>query len=209
MSALNDDKKWKLNIIKRIKKVENDSNFQIIPQNESYEQLYIIFKLKNGHYKGQLHILDLNLNPKKSKSDRYPLSPPNVNFITKIFHTNISPTTGYVCLDILQDQWSPIMNFDIIVQTIILLLDDPAPVGNHMNGIAAKLQQACQKKFNNIKDELKSDEYEKKYNECFEPFNLACDIDYRKNKKTLQTYISMFSKFDLSDLDLNNKKKVL
>lgn len=205
MSALADDKKWKQNIIKRIKKVESDPNFQIIPHNEkSYEKLYIMFKLENGHYKNQIHILYLDLNPKKNKEDRYPLSPPKVNFITKIFHTNISPANGHVCLDILQDRWSPIMNFDLIVQTIILLLDDPAPIGSHLNATAAKLQQSCQKKFNKVKDELKSDEYENIYDKCFEPFNLACCIDYKKNKSMLLEFIPKFSKFNQSIL--NNKE---
>uniref|UniRef100_A0A7S1VCB2 UBC core domain-containing protein n=1 Tax=Grammatophora oceanica TaxID=210454 RepID=A0A7S1VCB2_9STRA len=37
----------------------------------------------------------------------YPLVPPNIKFMTKIFHPNIHFKTGDVCLDILKKEWSP------------------------------------------------------------------------------------------------------
>jgi len=39
-------------------------------------------------------------------SDRYPFSPPNVKFVTSIYHCNVSES-GTLCLDILRNKWSP------------------------------------------------------------------------------------------------------
>ncbi len=52
---------------------------------------------ENGNF-----LLDLRI-----PSD-YPISPPKVKFMTKIFHPNIHFTTGEICLDILKpDYWTP------------------------------------------------------------------------------------------------------
>jgi ubiquitin-conjugating enzyme E2 S len=37
---------------------------------------------------------------------QYPLTPPTVHFITKIFHPNIAPRTGEVCVNTLKRDWN-------------------------------------------------------------------------------------------------------
>ena len=36
----------------------------------------------------------------------YPMVPPMVHFLTKIYHPNID-RVGRVCLDVIKDRWSP------------------------------------------------------------------------------------------------------
>lgn len=56
----------------------------------------------------------------------YPFTSPNVKFITKVYHPNIS-NTGEVCLSILKGKWSPATTSLKILESISSLLVTPNP----------------------------------------------------------------------------------
>ena len=70
-------------------------------------------------------------------SDEYPYKPPKVKFLTKMFHPNIY-NDGSICLDILQNMWSPVYDISSILTSIQSLLCDPNPL-SPANNEAAEL----------------------------------------------------------------------
>jgi hypothetical protein len=49
--------------------------------------------------------------------EQYPNKPPGVKFISKMFHPNVY-ATGELCLDILQNRWSPTYDVAAILTSI-------------------------------------------------------------------------------------------
>jgi ubiquitin-conjugating enzyme E2 N len=58
--------------------------------------------------------------------DNYPMVPPKVRFLTKIYHPNID-RLGRICLDILKDKWSPALQIRTVLLSIQALLSAPNP----------------------------------------------------------------------------------
>jgi len=56
----------------------------------------------------------------------YPMCPPKVRFLTKIYHPNID-RLGRICLDILKDKWSPALQIRTVLLSISALLSSPVP----------------------------------------------------------------------------------
>ncbi|GHP01260.1 hypothetical protein PPROV_000001600 [Pycnococcus provasolii] len=71
--------------------------------------------------------------------EHYPEKPPRVRFTTDMFHPNVY-TDGTLCLDLLQDQWSPCHNVSSLLTSIQSLLTDPNPA-SPANPDAAQLYQ--------------------------------------------------------------------
>ncbi len=78
-------------------------------------------------------------------TEDYPNKPPKVVFVTKMFHPNIY-ANGQICLDILQNQWSPIYDIAAILTSIQSLLTDPNP-NSPANVTAAKLYQSNRREY--------------------------------------------------------------
>ncbi|EZG43334.1 putative ubiquitin-conjugating enzyme E2 [Gregarina niphandrodes] len=76
----------------------------------------------------------------------YPARPPVVRFITSIFHPNVYQN-GDICLDILQNQWTPIYDISGILTSIRSLLSDPNPQ-SPANSEAARLYVENRREYN-------------------------------------------------------------
>ncbi|KAK3991343.1 kinesin heavy chain [Cladorrhinum sp. PSN332] len=77
--------------------------------------------------------------------EQYPNKPPSVKFISQMFHPNVY-ATGELCLDILQNRWSPTYDVAAILTSIQSLLNDPN-TGSPANVEASNLYKDNRKEY--------------------------------------------------------------
>lgn len=71
-------------------------------------------------YKDGIFELSINLG-------NYPMQPPKVFLLTKIFHPNIHFQTGEICLEVFKENWTPSWTLESIIRAILFLLSNPNP----------------------------------------------------------------------------------
>ncbi|MHB1952557.1 MAG: ubiquitin-conjugating enzyme E2 [Sulfobacillus sp.] len=111
-------------IAKELNDIEKDppSNCSAGPDNPDnlFKWVATVMGPEDSPYYGGVFNLTINF------PSEYPFKPPKVQFVTKIYHPNIS-RTGMICLDILKDQWSPALTVSKMLLSICSLLTDPNP----------------------------------------------------------------------------------
>ncbi|QRC99315.1 hypothetical protein JI435_066430 [Parastagonospora nodorum SN15] len=90
--------------------------------------------------------------------DQYPYKSPSIGFVNRIFHPNIDELSGSVCLDVINQTWSPMYDMINIFEVFLpQLLRYPNPT-DPLNGEAAALLMREPKSY-----DAKVKEYVQKY----------------------------------------------
>ncbi|KAI0174806.1 ubiquitin-conjugating enzyme [Pestalotiopsis sp. NC0098] len=90
--------------------------------------------------------------------DQYPYKSPSIGFVNRIYHPNIDELSGSVCLDVINQTWSPMYDMINIFESFLpQLLRYPNP-SDPLNGEAAALLMREPKSY-----EVKVKEYVSKY----------------------------------------------
>jgi len=114
----------KKRILKEMQELGNESNANIsagpVDDNNIFVWSATIIGPKDSPYENGVFLLKINF------PNNYPFKPPQITFDTKIFHPNIS-SSGSICLDILQSNWSPALTITKTLLSISSLLNDPNP----------------------------------------------------------------------------------
>ncbi|THH33558.1 hypothetical protein EUX98_g679 [Antrodiella citrinella] len=75
-------------------------------------------RVQKGMYKGGLFTFSFNINP------NYPHEPPKVKCVPKIYHPNVD-LEGNVCLNILREDWKPVLNLNSVMVGLQYLFLEP------------------------------------------------------------------------------------
>ncbi|KXS18287.1 hypothetical protein M427DRAFT_54088 [Gonapodya prolifera JEL478] len=110
------------------------SDYEVTLVNDNMQEFYVRFHgpkdtpFANGVWK--IHV---------ELQDQYPYKSPSIGFTNRIFHPNIDERSGSVCLDVINQTWSPMFDMINIFEVFLpQLLRYPNPT-DPLNGEAAAL----------------------------------------------------------------------
>ncbi|KAL2755914.1 hypothetical protein ACRALDRAFT_2027568 [Sodiomyces alcalophilus JCM 7366] len=129
------------------------SDYEVTLVNDNMQEFYVRFKgptetpFEGGTWK--IHV---------ELPDQYPYKSPSIGFVNRIFHPNIDELSGSVCLDVINQTWSPMFDMINIFEVFLpQLLRYPNPT-DPLNGEAAAMMIKDPKNY-----EVKVKEYVQKY----------------------------------------------
>lgn len=129
------------------------SDYEVTLVNDNMQEFYVRFKgPEETPFAGGLWKIHVEL------PDQYPYKSPSIGFVNRIFHPNIDELSGSVCLDVINQTWSPMYDMINIFEVFLpQLLRYPNPT-DPLNGEAAALMMREVKVY-----EAKVKEYVAKY----------------------------------------------
>ncbi|VEU22986.1 DEKNAAE104058 [Brettanomyces naardenensis] len=118
------------------------SDYEVTLVDDNMQEFFVNFVgPKDSPYEGGLWRIHVEL------PDQYPYKSPSIGFQNKIFHPNIDEASGSVCLDVINQTWSPMFDmFNIFEEFIPQLLNYPN-AADPLNGDASSLYLRDKKRY--------------------------------------------------------------
>ncbi|KAA8548071.1 hypothetical protein F0562_004668 [Nyssa sinensis] len=118
------------------------NDYTVEPINDGISEFNVEFHgPKESLYEGGVWKIRVEL------PDAYPYNSPSIGFLNKIFHPNIDELSGSVCLDVINESWSPMFDllnvFEVFLPQLLLYPNPSHP----LNDDAASLMMKDQKQY--------------------------------------------------------------
>eukprot|EP00027_Filamoeba_sp_ATCC50430_P002257 CAMPEP_0168551260 /NCGR_PEP_ID=MMETSP0413-20121227/6075_1 /TAXON_ID=136452 /ORGANISM="Filamoeba nolandi, Strain NC-AS-23-1" /LENGTH=211 /DNA_ID=CAMNT_0008581769 /DNA_START=95 /DNA_END=730 /DNA_ORIENTATION=- len=118
------------------------------PDPENLMQFNVEIKPSDGLYSGATFTFVIDI------PNTYPYDPPKATCITPVYHPNINDQ-GKVCLNILRQEWMPVLSLGSVIFGLMTLFLEPNP-DDPLDIEVAKLMVSNAKQFEkNVKDSLR------------------------------------------------------
>ncbi|CAA7016902.1 unnamed protein product [Microthlaspi erraticum] len=110
------------------------SDYKVDTINDDLQMFYVTFHgPTDSLYQGGVWKIKVEL------PEAYPYKSPSVGFVNKIYHPNVDESSGAVCLDVINQTWSPMFDLMNVFESFLpqlLLYPNPS---DPFNGEAASL----------------------------------------------------------------------
>ncbi|XP_065858312.1 ubiquitin-conjugating enzyme E2 4-like [Euphorbia lathyris] len=149
------------------------SDYKVEMVNDGMQEFYVEFNgPKESPYQGGVWRIRVEL------PDAYPYKSPSIGFVNKIYHPNVDEMSGSVCLDVINQTWSPMFDlvnvFEVFLPQLLLYPNPSDP----LNGEAAALM---------MRDRVA---YDQRVKEFCEKYAKAEDIGVKPEEKSSDEELS-------------------